>query len=114
MKPGVRIEMKWIVLAAIEGLPCAIHPSGRGIDIDVGASLERWIEFLGPDCCKEHVPEAMRVLVATGIMTEKDKMYKAALDFKHMNAALRTIDPAYGPTVDKFVADIRRRLDALK
>lgn len=111
-------EARWIVRGALEGLPCPLHPEGRKIDIDTGASIKRWTEFLGPDCKRVHVPQAMSILVGMGVMRETVEgpdgpLYKAAVDFKTMNSVLRAIDPAYGPALDRFVADTRRQLAAI-
>lgn len=115
----VLTEAIWIVRAALEGLPNPVCKSARKLAIDTGGTLDEWVTFLGVECNKTDVPEAMRILVEAKVMkmvvddTNGHKRYSAALDFKNMNAVLCMIDKDYRRGMTQWVENLSERVARL-
>lgn len=104
LQPAVKNECFWICAAVLEGLRDKRERSW---------TVTEWIEFLGVDCVKEHVPTALRVLCHIGAMERVGDKYHAVVNTKQINALMRVLNPSYAKRSSVFVAEMCGRLERL-
>ena len=103
-KPNANVlnECLWIAQCMIEGL----YDGTKRV-----WTHDKWVEFLGPECKKKHVQEALDTLCALGAAYKEDAdRYGPLCSRKEMVALCKVLSPKFKQESEAFAASMLDRL----